>query len=64
MTRRLGLYSNSQGADFQFFNQHQPNGKSIHKLTITLYKLNEIQLCHKPIIIYQYDSESTMQFKL
>ena len=25
---------------FQFFNQHQPNGKNIYKLTITLYKLN------------------------
>ena len=48
---------------FQFFNQHHPNGKkNSYKLTITLYKLNQIQLCQKPIIIYQYDSESTTQF--
>ena len=33
------------------------------KPTITLDKLNKIQLCHKPIIIYQYDSQATTQFK-
>ena len=37
--------------------------KHNYKLTVTLYKLNQIQLYHKPIIIYQYDSESQTQFK-
>ena len=37
--------------------------KNNYKQAITLFKLNQIRLCYKPIIIYQYDSELTTQCK-
>ena len=48
---------------FQFFDQHQPNRKNNYKLTTYFYKLSWLQVCHKPITIFQYDPESKMQFK-
>ena len=71
MTLRLTCVRNLKALDacfiylfiylfFQFLiNINLMEKKNNYKLTITL-----LQLCHKPIIIYQYDFESTMQFKL
>ena len=71
MTLRLTCVRNLKALDacfiylfiylfFQFLiNINLMGKKKNYKLTITL-----LQLCHKPIIIYQYDFESTTQFKL
>ena len=70
MTLRLTCVRNLKALDacfiylfiylfFQFLiNINLMGKKKNYKLTITL-----LQLCHKPIIIYQYDFESTTQFK-
>ena len=71
MTLRLTCVRNLKALDacfiylfiylfFQFLiNINLMEKKNNYKLTTTL-----LQLCHKPIIIYQYDFESTTQFKL